>query len=53
MSEIEEETDKKLNEIFDALKIEHQHNQEAMHIIKQNNDLVVAVRHCRSLSSLF
>ncbi|CAD8047249.1 unnamed protein product [Paramecium sonneborni] len=55
MSEVnmDEETEKKLNEIFHSIKLEYDQSQEALKMIKKTNDLVGQVRHCQSLSTLF
>ncbi|CAD8137726.1 unnamed protein product [Paramecium pentaurelia] len=55
MSEVnmDEETEKKLNEIFHSIKLEYDQSQEALKTIKKTNDLVGQVRHCKSLSTLF
>ncbi|CAD8045923.1 unnamed protein product [Paramecium sonneborni] len=50
---MDEETEKKLNEIFHSIKLEYDQNQEALKKINKTNDLVGQVRHCQSLSALF
>lgn len=50
---MDEETEKKLNEIFHSIKLEYDLSQEPLKTIKKTNDLVGQVRHCKSLSNLF
>ncbi|CAD8138722.1 unnamed protein product [Paramecium pentaurelia] len=48
-----QETDRKLNEIFNSIKLENVKTQEALKNISFTNNLIAQVRHCQSLTLLF